>query len=214
MMDMLAGAQENEADRESDGFVRGLAVAIVTQNKDDNGLARVRVKLSWQGEGEETYWARLAAPMAGGERGSYFVPEIGDEVLVGFERGDLSHPYILGALWNGQQRPPETNDDGKNDRRLIRSRSGHELLFDDGNPPKVELKLEDGKHLLLDDKGVKVEDGQGNTITIESSSGMMTIESKTQLKLKSQKIAIEAGALMEIKSSGPLMIKGSVVMIN
>ena len=84
MMDMLAGGRENEADRESDGYVQGLAVAIVTQNKDDSGLARVRVRLSWQAEGEESYWARLAMPMAGGERGTYFLPEIGDEVLVGF----------------------------------------------------------------------------------------------------------------------------------
>ncbi len=214
MMDMLAGVQDNEADLEADGFVRGLAVATVTQNKDDEGLARVRVRLSWQAEGEESYWARLAAPMAGGERGTYFIPEIGDEVLVGFERGDLSHPYILGALWNGQQHPPETNDDGNNDRRLIRSRSGHELRFDDGDPPTVELKLEDGKHLLLDDKGVKVEDDKGNTITIETGSGTITIESKSQLKLKSQTIAIEAGASMEIKASGTLTLKGAVVQIN
>ncbi len=214
MMDMLAGVQDNEADLEADGFIRGLAVATVTQNKDDEGLARVRVRLSWQAEGEESYWARLGSPMAGGGRGTYFIPEIGDEVLVGFERGDLSHPYILGALWNGQQLPPETNDDGKNDRRFIRSRSGHELLFDDGEPPTVELKLKDGKHLLLDDQGVKVEDDQGNKITIETGSGTMTIESKSQLKLKSQTIAIEAGASMEIKASGTLILKGAIVQIN
>lgn len=213
-MDMLAGGRENEADRESDGYVQGLAVAIVTQNKDDSGLARVRVRLSWQAEGEESYWARLAMPMAGGERGTYFLPEIGDEVLVGFERGDMSHPYIIGALWNGKQLPPETNDDGKNDRRLIRSRSGHQLLFDDGDPPKVELKLQDGKHLLFDDKGIKVEDGQGNTITIETSSGAITIESKGQLKLKSQSISIEAGASMEIKATGTLTLKGALIQIN
>ena len=213
MIDLLAGAQENEADREADGYVRGLAVATVTQNKDDEGLARVRVRLSWQAEGEESYWARLAIPMAGNSMGTYFLPEIGDEVLVGFERGDFSHPYIIGALWNGQLLPPETNDDGNNDRRLIRSRSGHELRFDDGDPT-VELKLKDGKHLLLDDKGVKVEDEQGNTITIETGSGTMTIESKSQLKLKSQTIAIEAGASMEIKASGTLTLKGALVQIN
>ncbi len=213
MIDLLAGAQENEADREADGYVRGLAVATVTQNKDDEGLARVRVRLSWQAEGEESYWARLAIPMAGNSMGTYFLPEIGDEVLVGFERGDFSHPYIIGALWNGQLLPPETNDDGNNDRRLIRSRAGHELRFDDGDPT-VELKLQDGKHLLLDDKGVKVEDQQGNTITIETGSGTMTIESKSQLKLKSQTIAIEAGASMEIKASGTLTLKGALVQIN
>ena len=126
----------------------------------------------------------------------------------------MSHPYIIGALWNGKLLPPETNDDGKNDRRLIRSRSGHQLLFDDGDPPKVELKLQDGKHLLLDDKGIKVEDGQGNTITIETGSGAITIESKGQLKLKSQSISLEAGASMEIKATGTLTLKGAVIQIN
>lgn len=214
MMDMLAGAQENEADRESDGYARGLAVATVTQNRDKDGLARVRVRLSWQAEGEESYLARLAIPMGGSDMGTYFLPEIGDEVLVGFERGDLSHPYIIGALWSGRLPPPENNDDGKNDRRLIRSRSGHELRFDDGESPTVELKLKDGKRLLLDDKGVKVEDDKGNKITIETGSGTMTIESKSQLKLKSQNIAIEAGASMEIKASGTLTLKGAIVQIN
>jgi uncharacterized protein involved in type VI secretion and phage assembly len=213
-MDMLAGGHGNEADRESDGYMQGLAVAIVTQNKDDSGLARVRVRLSWQAEGEESYWARLAMPMAGDERGTYFLPEIGDEVLVGCERGDLSHLYIIGSLWNGKLLPPEKNDDGKNDRRLIRSRSGHQLLFDDGDPPKVELKLQDGKHLLLDDKGIKVEDEQGNTITIETGSGAITIESKGQLKLKSQSISMEAGASMEIKATGTLTLKGALIQIN
>lgn len=202
-----------ESEREADGFLKGLAVGLVTDNVDPEKMARIRVQLPWQEEGAPSYWARMAVPMAGGQRGTYFLPEVGDEVLVGAENGDPSHLYVLGALWNGKQAPPETNAD-KNDRRLIKSRSGHQLMFDDGAKGIVELKLADGKRLLLDDKGVLVEDGKGNSLTIESKSGAMTIESKASLTLKSQKISIEAGATMEIKASGSLKIQGALVQIN
>ena len=127
----------------------------------------------------------------------------------------MSHPFIIGSLWSGRIPPPETNADGNNNRRLIRTRSNHELLFDDGDQPTVELKLSDGKHLKLDDQGVVLEDGQGNTLKIESGSGAITIESTGQLNLKSQVISIEAGASMEIKApSGTLTLQGTLVQIN
>jgi uncharacterized protein involved in type VI secretion and phage assembly len=214
MTALLAENLPAESEQEVDGSIRGLAVAEVTDNQDPVGLARVRVRLPWQPESEQSYWARLALPMTGNDFGTYFLPEIGDEVLVGFARGDMSHPFVIGALWNGKDTPPETNDDGRNDRRLIRSRSKHELRFDDGDPPTVELKLEDGKHLLLDDQGLKLEDEQGNKLTIETSSGGITIESSGQLTLKSQAISIEAGASMEIKASGTLTLNGAMVQIN
>lgn len=214
MMDLLTPQRNAEADRETDGFIRGLAVARVTDNKDPEGLARVRVRLSWQPESQESYWARLAVPMAMGNRGFYWLPEIDDEVLVGFERGDLTHPCILGSLWNGGSPPPETNDDGNNDPRLIRSRSDSELRFFDGDPPSVELKLADGKRVRMDDQGIVIEDGSGNSLEIESGSGTLKIKSSSQLQLESQSISIKAGASMELKSSGPLTINGTVVNLN
>jgi len=195
------------------GLLTGLAVGEVTDNKDPNGLARVRVRLPGHGAGT-SYWARTAMPMAGSGRGTYFLPEIGDEVLVGAAGGDPSHLYVLGMLWNGKAKPPADNSDGKNDRRVIRSRSGHELMFDDGAKPTVELKLKDGKRLKLDSDGVLVEDEKGNRLTILSNSGEITIESKASLKLKSQSISIEAGATMEIKATGALTLKGAMVQIN
>ena len=115
MMDLLQGVWGDDADREADGSIQGLAVAVVTDNKDPDGLARIRVSLPWQGESGESFWARIAMPMTGNEFGSFFLPEVGDEVLVGFDRGDMSHPFIIGSLWSGRIPPPETNADGRCD---------------------------------------------------------------------------------------------------
>lgn len=76
--------------------------------------------------------ARLAAPMAGPDRGVFFHPEVGDEVVVGFECGDVNRPVVLGALWNDRQRPPPSADTGpSNNTRTIVSRSGHQITLDD-----------------------------------------------------------------------------------
>lgn len=213
-MDLFMPQSGNEADQEGDGVIRGLAVATVTNNRDPGGLARVRVRLPWQPNAQESYWARLAVPMAMAGQGAYFLPEVGDEVLVGFELGNLAHPCVIGSLWNGKKLPPETNDDGNNDSRVIRTRANTELRFFDGSPPSVELKLADDKHLLMDGEGITLEDGQGNKMKIETNSGAITIKSTGQLKLESQSVSIQAGASMEIKASGTLTIKGALVQIN
>lgn len=201
-------------EQQSRGLIQGLAVGVVTDNQDPDGLARVRVQLPWLENGAVSYWARTAMLMAGKDMGTFFLPEIGDEVLVGAEQGDPSHLYVVGMLWNGKLTPPETNADGKNNKRFIKTRSGHELMFvDDEAAPLAELSLKDGKKLSLSKDGVEITDGT-NKIVIESKSSAITIESTAQLKIKSQTISIEAGASMELKSSGTLTIKGSVVQIN
>ncbi|MBU0654307.1 MAG: phage tail protein [Gammaproteobacteria bacterium] len=214
MMDFLNPLGNLEADREADGNARGLAIGRVTDNKDPQGLARVRVRLPWQPESQQSYWARLAVPMALAGQGFVWIPEVDEEVLVGFEMGDLTHPCILGSLWNGKSKPPENNSDGKNDHRLIRTRANSELRFFDGNPPSVELSLADGKHLKMDDQGIVIEDGQGNRIEIKSGSGALEIKSNTQIKLESPSISIKADASLELKSSGSLTINGTIVNIN
>lgn len=202
------------AEQQGGGVIQGLVVGVVTDNQDPEGLARVRVQLPWLDNGAVSYWARSAMPMAGKDIGTFFLPEIGDEVLLGAEQGDPSHLYVLGMLWNGKLTPPETNADGNNHKRFIRTRSKHELMFvDDPAAPLAQLKLEDGKMLSMSKDGIEITDGS-NRIVIESNSSAITIESTAQLKIKSQTIAIEAGASMELKSSGTLTIKGALVQIN
>ena len=76
---------------------------------DPNGEGRIRVDFPWMGGNNQSYWAPVATLMSGSGRGSWFMPEVGDEVLVAFDHEDVNHPYILGFLWNGKDKPPETS---------------------------------------------------------------------------------------------------------
>lgn len=199
---------------ESGGYLKGVAIGLVTQNQDPDGLCRVKVRFPWHEKPTESYWARLAMPMAGNERGMVFIPEVGDEVLVAFEREDLRFPHILGTLYNGKDKPPLANDDGKNDKRIIQSRKKHYLLFDDGDRGVVELKHQKGRKITFDDDGFVVQDERGNVVKVDSDSGAMSIEAKGQLSIKAASITIEATGTLEVKASATLTLRGSLVNIN
>jgi uncharacterized protein involved in type VI secretion and phage assembly len=111
-MNLSVDQAPRETAHESGGYVKGVAIALVTQNKDEDGLCRVKVRYPWHDKPRESYWARLAMPMAGKDRGLVVIPEVGDEVVVAFEREDLRFPCVLGALWNGKEKPPFDNKDG------------------------------------------------------------------------------------------------------
>lgn len=204
---------------EERGDVKGVAIGVVTNNRDDEGLGRVKVRYPWR-EDQESYWARMAVPMAGSERGTWFLPEVDDEVLLAFDQDDIRHPYVIGALWNGRDAPPQTNDDGRNDIRQIRSRSGHELTFDDRDgAEKIEIRTQAGHVVRIDDttgsQKIEVRDeGGSNKLTIDITAGSVEIESAASLKLTSAQIDIEASGSMKLKSGGTLTIQGTLVRIN
>lgn len=211
----LLKAEESEG-----GRVDGIALALVTNNKDPQGLGRVKVKYPWREDGQDSTWARIAFPMAGNDRGMHFLPEVGDEVLVAFDKGNIDHPYVLGALWNGKDKPPANNSDGENNTRRIRSRSGHQItLFDKSGQENVEIKTKGGHRVLMDDTGgsakIEISDGTGsNKIVIDSAQKSITIQSGLSLKIKAQSIDIEAGASMNIKATGTISIQGQLVRLN
>ncbi|NOT63606.1 MAG: phage tail protein [Acidobacteria bacterium] len=211
---MRQEVEQRETAHESGGYIKGVAIALVTQNQDDENMCRVKVRYPWHEKPSESYWARLASPMAGKERGLVLIPEVGDEVLVAFEREDLRFPYVIGALWNGQDKTPLANNDGKNDKRILKSRKKHHLLFDDGAHGVVELAHEKGHKIILDDNGFAVQDKKGNMVKVDSNSGAMTIEAKGQLNLKAATINIEATGTLKLKASATLTIRGTQVMIN
>lgn len=212
-MNMIV-SQSPETTQELGGVAKGVAVAVVCDNRDPHGMGRVRVTYPWHTVQNQSFWARVAAPMAGKNRGIFFLPEVDDEVLVVFDRGDVRFPYIIGALWNGKDGPPEDNGDGKNDLRVIKTRKGHILTFDDGTKGRIKLELNDGKQLLIDDDGVKLDDGGGNSLAIDSRGGSMTIKAATRLSISAPTIEIKASAQMTVDGGGVLIAQGGVVKIN
>jgi uncharacterized protein involved in type VI secretion and phage assembly len=197
------------------GLLKGVSVGVVAQNRDPEGLGRVKIRFPWRENPDESHWARLAVPMAGKSRGTFFLPEVGDEVLVVCEAERIEHPYVVGSLWNGQDPPPETNANGRNDIRMIRSRSGHEIVFDDGPEGRIEIHLKDSTRTVrLDPDGIEIGDDGGNKIAITSTPGNIAIKSNVSISIESTKVDIKANASMTLQASGTLTIKGALVLIN
>ena len=215
------------------GIQPGTAIGIVTGTQDPDGLARVQVRFPWLGDGSTSSWARVATPMAGRDRGMLFIPEVDDEVLVAFELGDIGAPYVVGSLWNHVDVPPEPGAGGENNVRLIRSRSGHELRFDDTpGSESVEITTTTGQRIRLDDgndRAILVDAGSGDielradrSVTIESAGdlvlkagGDLTLEAGTDLAATATGSAsIEGVARAELTSSAHVNVKGAIVTIN
>jgi uncharacterized protein involved in type VI secretion and phage assembly len=203
LIDLLAPQRSQDA-----GRYFGVVVGIVTNNQDSGGMGRVRVKFPWLSDQNESWWARIATPMSGGNRGIYFLPEVNDEVLVAFEHGDVRSPYVVGSLWNGQDAPPTTNSDGQNNIRLIHSRSGHLIRLDDTDG--------DEKIEVIDKTG-------GNKVTIKSSDNSMSLECTGKMTLHASMgieitsdadIKIQANTTLDMESTAPMTIKGAMVNIN
>jgi uncharacterized protein involved in type VI secretion and phage assembly len=193
------------------GRTFGVVIGVVTNNQlDDNG--RIKVKFPWLSDQEESHWARIAIP----ERGFFFLPEVDDEVLVAFEHGRMEFPYIIGALWNGKDAPPDTNSDGKNNKRLIQSRSGQIIRLDDTDgKEKIEILNKDSKNtIVIDTADNAITITADKTVTIKVAGGAVNIECK-ELTIKAQAdVKIEAGGSMDLKASGQMTIKGATVNIN
>jgi uncharacterized protein involved in type VI secretion and phage assembly len=209
-----AAAVPPETGVEDGGYVKGVGIAVVTQNKDPDGFGRVKLRFTWFDQPRESVWARVALPMAGDDRGFSMIPEVGDEVAVCFERGDLRFPIVIGALFGGKAKMPYRNADGKNDLRVIKSRAGHHLTFNDGSQKSLELALKDGKKILINDDSVAVQDDKGNHFKIDSRSGAIEINATGKLTIKAASIEITATGSCDVKASGKLALNGSTVMIN
>lgn len=178
----------------------GLTIGIVTNNQDEDGMGRVKVQLPMLSDDNESFWARIAVPMSGKSMGVYFLPEVGDEVLIAFEHGIVELPYVIGSLWNGKAPPPESNDDGKNNRRVIKSRSGHLVALDDSDgAEKIEI---------IDKSGT-------NKITIDTSNNAISIEAQGDITVKAGgKLQLEGTGGVTIKSGADLAVEASSGKVN
>lgn len=194
----------------------GVTIGIVTNNQDPDKLGRVKVRFPWLSDQDESHWARVLSPMAGKERGLFFLPEVDDEVLVAFEHGMAEFPYVLGALWNGKDKPPETNEDGKNNFRFIKSRSGHIIRLDDTDgAEKIEIIDKSGKNtVVLNTKENTITISADADITIESSNGKLILSGNGVEITSKAALKLEASQNMDIKAGPQMTIKGQMVQIN
>lgn len=140
----------------------------------------VKVEFTWLGGKNESYWAPVAAAMAGNGRGAYFMPEVGDEVLVAFDRTEVNQPYVIGFMWNGEDQPPTTSVR----ERMIRSKNGHAIRFLDSTPASGNLGA------------LIIEDGHGNRITL--SNGKIAIKSVGILEIEAGTIVLKGPGYQRI----------------
>lgn len=195
----------------------GTVVGIVTNNKDSEDRGRVKVKFPWLSDDVESDWARLVGVGAGPSRGLYCLPEVNDEVLVAFEHGDPDRPFVIGGLWNGQDKPPlpanKVLENGKVNQRIFKTRAGHKLTFFDGSENKVVLETAGGQVLTLDDAKNEVTLQSKAAMTLKSATNL-TIEATGKLSLKGQSFSLNADAMGEVKAGATLNVQGALVKIN
>ena len=191
--------------------IAGVLRGIVTDNRDPRGLGRVRVSVP-ELDAAALGWAPVAVPMAGDRRGTYLLPEVGDAVLVAFEGGDARRPYVVGALWTETARPPE---EGGADRRVIRSRSGHLLRFDDTpGAERIELVAGSGRaSVAIDSAGRSIVVESAGDVTIRSTNGTLRLEG-ARVEIESRSTLRAHGSLVEITADGVTRIAGALVRIN
>lgn len=239
---MLSDRFTRGARQEDHTSMNGVYSGIVTDNKDPDGNGRVKVKIPVIDEHKEFDWMRSTTFMGGKERGGLFIPEVGDEVLVAFMMGDIAAPIVIGSLWNKEERPPAGNND-KNDIRKIKTRSGHEIIFDDNDQAgKVTVKTKNGHQLEMAEKEKRIQlhtanknhkvvlDEQNGQVTIQSSQTTITMNQKGEIEIKAPKsiklsggqVQVEASSMLELKAnanvtisaSGMLQLKGSIIKLN
>lgn len=194
----------------------GVVTGIVTNNEDPDKLGRVKVKFPWLSEEEESTWARVASLSGGKEKGMVFLPEVEDEVLIAFQNGNINMPFVIGSLWNGVDTPPETNSDGENNTKMIKTRSGHMIKFSDkAGEEKIEIiDSSESNKVVIDAKENKITIESAADIDLKAPDGKVTIDAKEVEIKTSDKMTIDAGADAEIKSGANVNVEGSMINLN
>jgi uncharacterized protein involved in type VI secretion and phage assembly len=193
---------------EEAGKVFEAVVGVVTDNKDPDKQSRVKVKFPTLSADDNSWWATVVSMGAGANRGMFFTPEVDDEVLVIFEHGDMTRPVVVGSLWGGKDKPPGSNSDGGNKKRIIKSRGGTTIEFDD-DQGKITIKDGGGAGEIVIDKA--------NKISLTAKTGDVCIHGKDDLTIVANEVNMQAKAKFDIKatsnvkggSDGAVNIKGT-----
>jgi len=166
-------------------------IAIVKENNDPEKIGRVRVQFNWQSGNDLTPWVRVSTGHASGDRGIYFTPEIGDEVMVDFEQANPNQPYVCDTLYHGKTKPEWADPD--NNLKAIKTRSGHTILLDDTDGNEV----------------ISISDKSNNLLKFDTKEKTITISSEKKLILESEEIEITASKNMKVKAGSNMDVSAS-----
>jgi len=205
---------------EEAGRIYEPVIGIVTDLQDPDKLFRVKVKIPALSTQDNTWWAPVISEGAGKDRGWYFLPELDDEVLVMFEHGDIARPLIIGALWNGKDKPHENNQSGDNPRRTFKSVKGNTIVFDDKDG-KIIISDGDGKgQITIEDAKIIIEAKQGD-LALQAPSGNTAIVCKDAdlgansacEVVSTQTVKLGSDAAANIKASSMMQLTSSQCMV-
>ncbi len=205
----------------------GVVVGLVTNNKDPDGMGRVKVKFPWLDDSLESHWAPITAMGAGKSYGFMWLPEVNDEVLVAFEHGDFDYPYVVGSVWNGKDKPPEQTDSaiaqGKVVIRTLKTTAGHIVRFTETSSSKMIEIIDSTTNTKI------TMDGTNKKIILDSkgdlditATGNLNLKATGNVKIEGAQVSVNGQTTVEVKSNGtgtvqstgPLTVKGAVVNIN
>jgi phage protein D/phage baseplate assembly protein gpV len=208
------------------GATAGLVPGIVSDIRDPRKLGRVKVTFPWLDKDYVTGWARLVQPGAGKDRGTMILPEVNDEVLVGFAHGDPDCAYVLGGMHNGKDTPPKLQAepvDGGSGAVAVRgfvSRKAHTLQFiEDGGvllatgDGKLSVRL-DTKKGLVEVKGGDIRLTATRTVEIKGPNGVTIDAGSGALEMKGMTAALVGQSKTDVKATGPVTVAGTPIKLN
>lgn len=218
LLGLTGGGTGAPATASGNRAVPGVVVGVVTDVKDPDKVGRVKVKYPWMSDDYATDWLRVALPGAGPDRGAAVLPEVNDEVVVGFDHGDPSVGYVLGGLWSSRSRPPRAatlvDGSGKVATRVLASRTGHALVLDDGPQGGVLVTTGDGQ---LSVRLAKV----GTTITVSSKGKVeitgstdVTVQAGTKLTLTGGTEVALSAPRVTIAGTAQVAVTGGLIRLN
>ncbi len=227
LVDLLGGSRPSHGDSYTPWGQ--ILSAIVTNVEDPENYGRVKVKFGTLGKQEESDWARVLAQGAGNGTGFQVMPEVNDEVLVGFEYGDPRRPVVLGGLWNGKDKPPDDAKtffkSGKVIKRTWKTSKGNSIEFHDGSGAKDQkIVITDGGSkatISMTESGIELKTPSSKQSVSVDSAGDVEVTSKKSVSVKGQKVTVEGstglelkGAKIDIKASGNVTVKGAMIQLN
>ncbi len=231
LFDELYGEERRQEQR----LVSSVTTGKVVENWDSKHPGMVKVELFLGESGKnKTDWVRVAQPYAGKDRGLYFLPEVGDEVVLAFNMGDRDHPIIIGSLWNQVDTIPKETAVEKNHVKRLTTKGGHELVFSEEQGKEIlTLHTPGNLTLIMEDekKTITIQDGDGkNMVTVDGKNGAVTVKADKKLvleagsgsltldgqgkkaTLKMDTVSIEAGQSLNLKGQN-VKLEGSMMKV-